>query len=180
VMDNIELNFPHLRYKESPLIARNVGQEFEDVSATAGEVFQQRFVARGMATGDIDNDGRLDAVINSHDGGLYLLHNISKNPNHWLTLKLEGRTSNRDGIGAQIKLTAESGATQYLTVSTTGSYLSASDRRAHFGLGSEATAKQIEIRWPSGIVQKLENVRADQILAMTEPAKTTGNVTAAK
>jgi enediyne biosynthesis protein E4 len=180
VMDNIELNFPHLRYKESPLIARNVGKEFEDVSATAGEVFQQRFVARGMATGDIDNDGRLDAVINSHDGGLYLLHNISKNPNHWLTLKLEGRTSNRDGIGAQIKLTAESGATQYLTVSTTGSYLSASDRRAHFGLGSEATAKQIEIRWPSGIVQKLENVRADQILAMTEPAKTTGNVTAAK
>jgi enediyne biosynthesis protein E4 len=180
VMDNIELNFPHLRYKESPLIARNVGKEFEDVSATAGEVFQQRFVARGMATGDIDNDGRLDAVINSHDGGLYLLHNISKNPNHWLTLKLEGRTSNRDGLGAQIKLTPESGATQYVTVSTSGSYLSASDRRAHFGLGSEAAAKQIEIRWPSGIVQKLENVRADQILAVTEPAKTTGKVTAAK
>jgi hypothetical protein len=171
VMDNIELNFPHLRYKESPLIARNTGKEFEDVSASAGEIFQHRFVARGMAVGDIDNDGRLDAVINSHDGGLYVLHNISKNSNHWLTLKLEGRSSNRDGIGAQVKLTTSSGKYQYVTVSTTGSYLSASDRRAHFGLGLDAVAKEIEIRWPSGVVQKLENIRGDQILAVTEPAK---------
>jgi hypothetical protein len=176
VMDNIELNFPHLHYKESPLIARNTGKEFEDVSATAGDLFQKRFVARGMAIGDIDNDGRIDAIINSHDGGLYVLHNISNNPNHWLTLKLEGRTSNRDGIGAQIKLTSESGAPQYVTVNTTGSYLSASDRRAHFGLGSDGTAKLIEIRWPSGIVQKLENVRADQILTVTEPAKAPANL----
>jgi hypothetical protein len=95
-------------------------------------------------------------------------------------LKLEGRTSNRDGIGAQIKLTAESGATQYVTVSTTGSYLSASDPRAHFGLGGDSTAKLIEIHWPSGVMQKLENVRANQILAVTEPAKSTGNVTAAR
>jgi len=176
VMDNIELNFPHLRYKESPLIARNTGKEFEDVSATAGEIFQQRFVARGMAVGDIDNDGRLDAVINSHDGGLYVLHNVSKNANHWLALKLDGRTSNRDGIGAQIKLTSSSGATQYVTVSTTGSYLSASDRRAHFGLGSDTAAKSIEIRWPSGIVQKLEGVRADQILSVTEPARPSNGI----
>jgi hypothetical protein len=180
VMDNIELNFPHLRYKESPLIARNAGKGFEDVSATAGETFQQRFVARGMAVGDIDNDGRLDAVINSHDGPLYVLHNISNNTNHWLTLKLEGRTSNRDGIGAQIKLVSESGATQYVTVSTAGSYLSASDPRAHFGLGSDTTAKLIEIRWPSGIVQRLENVRADRILNVTEPPKNPVSVASAR
>ncbi|MBV9434778.1 MAG: ASPIC/UnbV domain-containing protein, partial [Acidobacteria bacterium] len=170
-MDNIELNFPHLHYKESPLIARNTGKEFEDVSATAGEVFQRRFVARGMAVGDIDNDGRLDAVINSHDGGLYVLHNLSKNSNHWLSLKLEGRSSNRDGIGAEIKVTSPGGMSQYVTVSTSGSYLSASDRRAHFGLGSDATAKLVEIRWPSGILQKLENVAADQVLNVTEPTK---------
>jgi len=180
VMDNIELNFPHLRYKESPLIARNTGKGFEDVSATAGETFQQRFVARGMAVGDIDNDGRLDAVINSHDGGLYVLRNVSKNANHWLTLKLEGRTSNRDGIGAQIKLTSSSGAAQYVTVSTTGSYLSASDKRAHFGLGNDTAAKSIEIRWPSGIVQTLENISADQILNVTESAKSSNSISASR
>jgi enediyne biosynthesis protein E4 len=180
VMDNIELNFPHLRYKESPLIARNTGKEFEDVSATAGDVFQQRFVARGMAIGDIDNDGRLDAVINSHDGPLYVLHNVSQNANHWLTLKLEGRTSNRDGIGAQIKLISAGGTTQYVTVSTTGSYLSASDRRAHFGLGSNTSAKLIEIRWPSGILQRLDNVRTDQILNVTEPPKATASLASTK
>ena len=178
VMDNIELNFPHLRYKESPLIARNTGKGFEDVSATAGEIFRQRFVARGMAVGDIDNDGRLDAVINSHDGGLYVLHNVSKNANHWLTLKLQGRASNRDGIGAQIKLTSASGAAQFVTVSTTGSYLSASDKRAHFGLGNDTAAKEIEIHWPSGIAQKLENVRADQILTVTEPVKSSNSMLA--
>lgn len=171
VMDNIELNYPHLRYKESPLIARNMGKEFQDVSATAGPVFQQRFVSRGMAVGDIDNDGRLDAVINSHDGGLYVLHNISENPNHWLTLKLEGRSSNRDGIGARIKLVTASGESQYETVSTTGSYLSANDRRAHFGLRSDSTAKLIEIHWPSGIVQTLANVKGDRIVNVVEPAK---------
>ena len=180
VMDNIELNFPHLRYKESPLIARNVGKDFEDVSTTAGEVFQRHFVARGMAVGDIDNDGRIDAVINSHDGGLYVLHNVSTNTNHWLTLKLEGHASNRDGIGAQIKLTSAGGATQWITVNTTGSYLSASDRRAHFGLGNDSTAKEIDIRWPSGIVQKLENVRADQTLAIEEPARKSDSVSAAQ
>lgn len=180
VMDNIELNFPHLRYKESPLIARNIGKDFEDVSATAGDVFQRRFVARGMAVGDIDNDGRVDAVINSHDGGLYLLHNVSTNTNHWLTLKLEGHSSNRDGIGAQIKLTSASGSSQWVTVSTAGSYLSASDRRAHFGLGTDTTAKEIEIRWPSGIVQKLENIRADQILTVDESPAHLENVRTSK
>lgn len=171
VMDNIELNFPHLRYKEPPLIARNTGKKFGDVSAQAGPVFQQAWAARGLAVGDIDNDGRIDAVLVVHDGPLIVLRNTSNNKNHWLTLKLEGRKSNRDGIGAEIKLTTLSGGEQYVTVSTTGSYLSASDRRAHFGLGSDASAKSIEIRWPSGIVQKLENVRADQIVNVTEPAQ---------
>ena len=171
VMDNIELNFPNLRSKEPPLIARNGGRRFEDVSARAGDPFRQLWAARGLAIGDIDNDGRIDAVITVHDGPLYVLRNVTENENHWLTLKLEGRISNRDGIGAEIKLVSQIGKTQYVTVSTAGSYLSASDRRAHFGLGKDSSAKLIEIRWPSGIVQKLENVSGDQILTVTEPAK---------
>ena len=178
VMDNIELNFPHLRYQEPPLIARNTGQKFEDVSAHAGPAFHQAWAARGLAVGDIDNDGRTDAVLVVHDGPLHVLRNTSNNTNHWLTLKLEGRKSNRDGIGAEIKLTSSSGGQQYVTVSTTGSYLSASDRRAHFGLGSDISAKSIEIRWPSGIVQKMENVRADQIVNVTEPAQMRSKVIA--
>jgi hypothetical protein len=86
-----------------------------------------------------------------------------------LTLKLVGHKSNRDAIGAEVKLVTPKGA-QYATVSTAGSYLSASDKRMHFGLGSDTVAQQIEIRWPSGIVQKLEQVRGDQILQVDEPS----------
>ncbi len=81
-----------------------------------------------------------------------------------------GHRSNRDGIGAEIKLTTTKGS-QYVTVSTAGSYLSASDKRAHFGLGADVVAKKIEIRWPSGIVQKLENVQGDRVLKIDEPDK---------
>jgi hypothetical protein len=167
-LDTIEITFPNLRYREPLLLAKNNGHAFVDVSAEAGSVFKQSWVARGLAIGDIDNDGRLDAVVTTNDGPLYVLHNDTISANHWLTLKLVGHKSNRDAIGAEIKVVNPS-VSLTATVSTAGSYLSSSDKRVHFGLGSENSAQTIEIRWPSGIHQTLKNVRADQILQVDEP-----------
>ena len=167
-LDTIELTFPNLRYREPMLLARNNHGTFVDVSAEAGPVFQQAWVGRGMAIGDIDNDGRLDAVVTTNDGPLYVLHNETASSNHWLLLKLVGHKSNRDAIGAEIKLVTQAGS-QFQTVTTASSYLSSSDKRVHFGLGADASAQTIEIRWPSGIRQTLKNVAADQILQVDEP-----------
>jgi enediyne biosynthesis protein E4 len=168
-LDTIQLTFPDLRYKEPMVLARNTGQGFVDVSAQAGEVFQKAWVGRGLAIGDIDNDGRLDAVVTTNDGGLHVLHNTTQNQNHWLTLELVGHKSNRDAIGAEVKLVTAKGS-QWATVSTAGSYLSSSDKRVHFGLGTETAARTIEIRWPSGIRQTLNDVHGDQILRVQEPS----------
>ncbi len=152
---------------------RNLGKGiFSDVSKDAGSVFQEAWVSRGLAIGDLDNDGRLDAVVSTNGGPAHILHNETANSNHWLSLFLVGHKSNRDGIGAEIKVTTAQGS-QYETVSTAGSYLSSGDKRAHFGLGPDATAAKVEIHWPSGIVQTLTNVRADQILKVDEPATST-------
>jgi enediyne biosynthesis protein E4 len=167
-LDTIELNYPNLHYREPMLLLRNTGHGFVDVSADSGKVFQQAWVGRGLAIGDIDNDGRLDAVVTTNDGPAYVLHNETPTSNHWLTLNLIGHKSNRDAIGAEVKLTTAAGS-QFATVTTAGSYLSSSDKRVHFGLGSEAVAQTIEIRWPSGIVQTLKDIKADQILQIDEP-----------
>ncbi len=166
-LDTIELSFPTLRYREPLLLAWNNGQGFEDVSAQSGPVFQQRWVARGLAIGDIDNDGRIDVVVTNNEGPIYLLHNETRTLNHWLTLKLVGHKSNRDGIGAVVKVTTAAGS-QWVTVTTASSYLSSSDKRAHFGLGKDAVAQSVEIRWPSGIVQTLYSVPTDRMLTIDE------------
>jgi len=168
-LDTVQLTFPDLRYKEPMLLAKNTGKGFEDVSAQAGEIFQEAWVGRGLAIGDIDNDGRLDAVVTSNDGALHVLHNSTKTQNHWLTLELIGHRSNRDAIGAEVKLTTAKGS-QWATVTTAGSYLSSSDKRVHFGLGAETVARTIEIRWPSGIRQTMKDVRVDKILKIEEPS----------
>lgn len=167
-LDTIQLTFPNLRYREPMLLARNTGHGFEDVSAEAGSVFREAWVGRGMAIGDIDNDGRVDAVVTTNDGPLYVLHNATSTPNHWLILKLVGHRSNRDAIGAVVRVVAGR-ITQVATVTTASSYLSSSDKRLHFGLGTETAAATIDIRWPSGIRQTLKNVRGDQILQVDEP-----------
>ena len=172
-LDTIELTFPDLRYKEPMLLLRNTGKGFVDVSAKAGEIFQKAWVGRGLAIGDIDNDGRLDAVITTNDGFLHVLHNASQTQNHWLTLELVGHQSNRDAIGAEVKVVTAKGS-QWATVTTAGSYLSSSDKRVHFGLGSEAAAQTIEIHWPSGIRQTLKEIRGDQILQVQEPVASAG------
>ena len=167
-LDTVELSYPNLHYREPMLLLRNTGKDFVDVSAASGAVFSQPWLGRGMAIGDIDNDGRLDAVVSTNDGPAHILHNETPTQNHWLTLKLVGHKSNRDAIGAEVKVLTAKGP-QFDTVSMAGSYLSSSDKRVHFGLGSESSAQSIEIRWPSGIQQTLKNVRADQILQVDEP-----------
>jgi hypothetical protein len=167
-LDTIELNYPNLRYREPLLLARNSGHGFADLSGQSGSVFKQAWVSRGMAIGDLDNDGRLDAVVTTNDGPVHILHNETSTRNHWLLLNLVGHKSNRDAIGAEITLVSTSGS-QYATVSTTGSYLSASDKRVHFGLGEDKIAQRIEIRWPSGTKQTLKDVSVDQILRIDEP-----------
>jgi hypothetical protein len=162
------LTFPTLRYREPLLLAKNTGHGFLDVSAQSGQVFEERWVARGLAVGDIDNDGRLDVVVTNNEGPIYILRNEAEPLRHWLSLSLVGHKSNRDGIGASIHVTTAEGS-QWATVTTAGSYLSASDKRAHFGLGSNEKALTIEIHWPSGIVQTLRNVAADQFLKVDEP-----------
>ena len=170
VMDTIELNYPQLRYREPMLLARNTGQGFVDVSNQSGAVFDEPWASRGMAIGDIDNDGRLDAVITENGGPMHILHNETSTQNHWLTLNLVGHKSNRDAIGAAVKIITAQGQ-QYATVTTCGSYLSSGDKRVHFGLGLQSTIKEINIRWPSGIRQTLHDVKGDQILRVDEPTK---------
>ena len=166
-LDTIEKTSPQLHYREPMLLLRNTGKRFEDVSANAGDVFRQAWVGRGLAVGDIDNDGLVDAVVTTNGGPAYLLCNQTKTGNHWLTLALTGHKSNRDAIGAVVKVVTTGGA-QYFTVTTTGSYLSSSDKRVHIGLGSDAGAKLVEIRWPCGTVQTLKDVKGDQILKVDE------------
>jgi hypothetical protein len=113
----------------------------------------------------------MDAVVTTNGGSLHVLHNETPTTNHWLTLKLTGHKSNRDGIGAVVKVSTEEGS-QWVTVTSAGGYLSSNDVRAHFGLGSQARAKRIEIRWPSGIVQVLQDVAGDRILRVEEPTVT--------
>ena len=168
-LDTVELSFPNLRYREPMLLARNTAKGFVDVSAESGAVFQQAWVARGMAIGDLDNDGRVDAVVNTNDGLAHVLHNETPSDNHWILLKFVGHKSNRDGIGAEVTVTTASGMMQSATVTTASSYLSASDKRVHFGLGKDEVLKQIQVRWPSGIVQTLKDIRANQILQIDEP-----------
>jgi hypothetical protein len=157
------------------MLLRNVGgKKFVNVGPVSGDVFQQRWVGRGLAVGDIDNDGLLDVVVSENGGPAHVLMNRTKTTNHWIGFKLVGHKSNRDGIGAVIKIETSNGP-QWYTVTTASSYLSSGDVRAHFGLGTDTQAKTVEIRWPSGIVQTLRNVNGGQYLKVDEPAAGTAD-----
>lgn len=171
VMDNIQLTQPDVRYLEPPLLLRNVPPVFRDVSKQSGEVFQRPLAARGAAFGYLQNDGgKLDIVLNCNEAGAVVVE-WGGNGNHWLLVNAAGTRSNRDGIGAEVHLVTEDGKEQYGTVSGAGSYLSASDKRLHFGLGSNRIVKLVEIHWPSGVKQTLTNVKADQVLVVHENAQ---------
>jgi enediyne biosynthesis protein E4 len=169
-MDNIELTEPTLRHLEPPLLLKNEQGRFSNISHGSGSVFTTPSAARGAAFGDLDNDGFVDIAINCNDGHAIILRNQADNGNHWIALNLIGTSSNRDAIGAKIRLLTDAGQ-QTRFVSTAGSYISASDKRAHFGLGSSKKIHLVEITWPSGIVQHLESVNVDQILTVKEPSR---------
>src|SRR6202047_570767 len=170
VMDNIELTDPGLHYREPFLLMKNSGGQFRDVSAEGGPIFQVPFSARGAAFGDLDNDGFIDVAVSCNNGAALIFRHQGDHRNHWLLVKLVGSKSNRDGIGAKIRVVSGEGAEQHAFVSTAGSYLSASDQRAHFGLGACKRVRLIEITWPGGMVQRLDSIAADQILTVHEPS----------
>lgn len=170
VLDNISGLVPERQYPERNSVFRNLGNgKFEDVSSAAGNDFAREAPHRGVAFGDLDNDGRVDAMVTVLNGAVKLFHNVSDNGNHWVLLKLVGSKSNRMGIGAQMRITTEDGRSQWNEVTTAVGYASSSDSRVHFGLGSNRRIKEIEIRWPSGINQLLHNVEVDRIMKIKEP-----------
>ncbi len=171
VLDNVAL-FSNRTYEEPNSVFRNLGNgKFQDVSAEAGPDFQKAAPHRGSAFGDIDNDGRVDALVSVLNGKLKYFHNTSRNNNHWIQLKLTGTKSNRMGLGAQIRITTEDGLKQFNEVTTAVGYGCSSDPRVHFGLGASKIVREIEIKWPSRIRQILKDVAADQILAIQEPTQ---------
>lgn len=155
-------------YRQRKVFYRNLGGgKFADVSLETGPGATEAAAARGLAVGDFDNDGDLDVVVNCVNGKPQLLRCDNTTGNHWLKLRLKGTRSNRSGIGARV-VCKTSTAAQVDEVRSGGSYLSQSDLRVHFGLGGEEKAT-LEIRWPSGTVQHLEGVRANQVLDVVEP-----------
>lgn len=151
-------------------IFHNLGDgRFEDVSKNAGTDFQVSGQYRGVAFADFDNDGRVDAVVTNVNGPARLFHNITEGAGHWLALKLTGTHSNRDGIGAKIAVTLPDGRKLYNHCTTSVGYASSSEPLVRFGLGNATTAKLIEIRWPSGEMQQVHDVKADQVLKLREP-----------
>lgn len=156
---------------EKSLLHNNGNGTFTDVSTQAGKYFVTREVSRGACFADYDNDGYIDAFVLTLGGKGVLLHNTppAGARNHWLTVKLVGTRSNRDGFGAQLEATAGTLRQSVQAVSETG-YLSQSDPRPHFGLGQHAVVDKLVIRWPSGAVQTLTQVKADRILTVREPA----------
>jgi len=157
-----------LGYRQRKILYRNLGNgKFADVSMTAGPGILEKLSARGFALGDFDNDGDVDVLVNCVNDYPQLLRCDSRNGNNWLKVKAIGVKSNRSAIGARIVCTTEGPHRQMDEVRSGGGFLSQSDFRIHFGLG-KAEIANVEVHWPSGIVDHLENVKANQIITVKE------------
>ena len=167
IEDEIERVQKRVSYAEPPHLFRNLGGgKFQEVTARMGPAFAAPRVARGAAYADIDNDGSLDVLVTTNGGPAYLFHNEG-GTNHSLRVKLVGTKSNRDGIGAVVRVTSGSDK-QSKMLRSGSSYLSQSELVLTFGLGTQAKADTVEIQWPSGQVDKLSNVQAGQTVTVEE------------
>jgi hypothetical protein len=161
----------HLLVAQNNTVFRNLGgMKFAALTGEAGFAAQAPSRHRGSAMGDLDGDGRLDIVVSALSAPAEIWMNQSPGSNHWLELRLEGTKSNRDAIGARIKIVTKSGP-QYNHLATSVGYASSSAGPVHFGLGRNASVDLVEIHWPSGVVQELKNVPGDQLLKVKEPAR---------
>jgi hypothetical protein len=168
VLDNINMTAGNLKYEQPPLLLHNLRGKF--VREESGEGLQRPHTSRGAAFGDLDNDGDIDIVVSNLGQNVSILRNNVGSQSHWVGLQLQGKRSNRDGIGARIEVISNGGKKQVYTVSTASSYLSASDRRIIAGLGTD-TLNSIVIRWPSGIIQRLTNLAMDRMQRVEEPSR---------
>jgi hypothetical protein len=168
---------PGITYQEPKQLFRNEGSgAFREITdrSLLGDLAVPT-VARGLAVGDIDNDGRLDALVNNNNGPAQLFRNRDRSAHHWVAFRTVGTKSNRNGVHAQFILRA-GGMRQTATVRGGSSYLSHSDRRVYFGLGKADRIERVEIRWPSGIVDVLKDLKPDAIYTVTEGRRRAGKL----
>jgi hypothetical protein len=168
--DNVE-QFSNRKSRHPNLVLRNGGNtQFTDVTAGSGSALQTAARHRGAAFGDFDGDGRVDLVVTRIAGPAILLRNVSAPGNHWLALRLRGHKSNRDGIGSLVEVTGASGRKQWNRVTSSTGYASSSHGAVFFGMGKDSIAKTVEIVWPGGARQRLDNVACDRYVRVEEPA----------
>ena len=168
-VDSLDID---IHYRDRAILYQNLATgKFRDISSEAGPALSEKHSSRGAAFGDIDNDGSIEIAVNNQNEAPSLLKLTNNPPGHWVILQLTGTRSNRSAIGARVKVTA-TGHTQMDEVRSGGSYLSQSDLRLHFGLADATRIDRIEIAWPSGQTQLLENQFCDRILQIREPTAT--------
>ena len=170
VLDNTAVVYPGTQFRQPTQLFHNNRGVFAEVTDQMSVSARRLMVGRGLAVGDLNNSGHLDAIVTDLDGPPLLLRNRSQDTNHWLTLKLVGTRSNRDGVGARITVEA-GGRTQLLQATNGGSFLSASDPRVHIGLGAAKQIDRLRIHWPSGHEDTFTNVTPDQFFRATEGSK---------
>jgi len=168
VLDNVAAIRSGTKYDQKRLLLENSGTgRFRDVSALSGPAFAEEKVGRTVVSGDVDNDGDLDLLVLNNGQQAELLRNEGGNRGHALLLRLVGTESNRDAIGARLRLTS-SGRTQVREVTSGSSYLGQNDPRVHVGLGDDTIVDRVEIRWPSGRTEVVEHVAADHVVVIRE------------
>jgi hypothetical protein len=167
-VDNVHLYQPGSAYAQKDLLYENAGGKFRDVSAQGGAALQAERVGRGLAVADFDNDGGLDVAISSAGRRLVLLKNQNAAGHNWLLIRAEGRTGNRFGLGATVRIRTAEG-TQVREINNVASYQSASDIRLHVGVGRARTVPQLDVTWPGGATQTLTDVPVNQVFSIREP-----------